>query len=378
LADIRIQREVQHARELDVESSQLDIALEAAASFLDVLRAESLERIVRDNLRLTESNLELARRRVAIGYAGPADVYRWESRLASSRSGVLAAVQRTAQLRVILNQLLNRPQLDRFSPQTPRLEDPRLLSGFVELQPYIETVAGGELFEAFLVRQGLNKSPELRAIDALIASRERTALAARRAYWAPEVGLFAQFDTRIATSGAGSEPTPLPGLEDPDEQTWSVGVSASLPLYAGGLRASVLRQARTEVASLMLDRLALAQEIELGVRLTMSEVRATFPSIRLSREGAAAAKKNLELVTESYERGVVSIIDLLDAQDNALSNQAFVVNAEFDFLIALMALQRASNSFGFLMSSAGRSAWFEQLRQFFDDAGWDDDVLGRP
>jgi outer membrane protein TolC len=56
-----------------------------------VLKAKTGERIQRDDLKTTRSNLDLARTRQAIGTAGPADVYRWESEIATRRREVLAA-----------------------------------------------------------------------------------------------------------------------------------------------------------------------------------------------------------------------------------------------------------------------------------------------
>ena len=48
---------------------RLDVALEAAFSFLDVLRAHTLEDVESKNVELTEQNLELARRREAVGFS---------------------------------------------------------------------------------------------------------------------------------------------------------------------------------------------------------------------------------------------------------------------------------------------------------------------
>ncbi|NUM77675.1 TolC family protein, partial [candidate division KSB1 bacterium] len=59
-ANFSIQKHLQTAREDDRRSVELDIALEAATAYLNVLRAKALSRIQRGNLKLTVSNLELA------------------------------------------------------------------------------------------------------------------------------------------------------------------------------------------------------------------------------------------------------------------------------------------------------------------------------
>ncbi len=92
------------------------------------------------------------------------------------------------------------------------------------------------------------------------------------------------------------------------------------------------------------------------------------------QEAAEAARKNLELVTDSYSRGVVSIIDLLDAKNAALVAEGCAANAEYDVLIDLMQLQRGTNNIDFFRSDEERTAWFDRLAAFFvenaDEIRW--------
>ena len=55
-------------------SNNTDVAAEAATAYFDILRAQTRERIERDNLRRVQANLDLARNRVKIGYANAAEV----------------------------------------------------------------------------------------------------------------------------------------------------------------------------------------------------------------------------------------------------------------------------------------------------------------
>ena len=150
-----------------------------------------------------------------------------------------------------------------------------------------------------------------------------------------------------------------------DRNDWSVAVGARLPLYLGGARKADYRQNSEELAALRLERSALAQLIEQNVRRALYEMSATYPAIELTREAARAAGKNLELVTDSYASGTVSIIDLLDAQNAALVSDGVAANAEYNFLIDLMQLQRATSRFDFFDSDAGRDAWFDRLEVYF-------------
>ena len=75
--------------------------------------------------------------------------------------------------------------------------------------------------------------------------------------------------------------------------------------------------------------------------------QASYVNIDLSEQGAEAARKNLELVSDAYRQGTVSIIELLDAQNQSLFADLNANNALHDFLIDIMNVQRASGRFDF-------------------------------
>ena len=366
LSNVQVSEHLQRSLEYEWEAERLDVALAAATAFLDVLRAETFERVAEENRRLTESNLRLARRREQIGFSGPAEVYRWESELATARSLRITAHGRVHIAYIALNRALNRPLEDLFEAEPPRLQNPELVTGFGRLGPYVDNAASFSLFKDFSVAEGLANSPELVAIDAAISAQQRVLLAARRSFWAPDVVLFGEAERRISRQGAGSESSAAPGFPEPmDRNDWSVGLQVSLPFYVGGLRAAEARQSAEQLDALRLEREALAQVVDLRIRRALYDLSASFPSIELLQEATEAARKNLELVTDSYARGVVSIIDLLDAKNAALVAGGFAANAEYDFLIDLMQLQRGTNNFDFFRSEEERTAWFDRLEAFF-------------
>jgi outer membrane protein TolC len=84
----------------------------------------------------------------------------------------------------------------------------------------------------------------------------------------------------------------------------------------------------------------------------------------LSNDAADSARLNLTLVTDSYVRGIKSIIDLIDAQNQALVANQQAANAVYDFLIDLMAVQRSAGSFFLFSPEEERDAWMERLNQY--------------
>lgn len=373
LANIKIQKQLQIAREEELDSLRLDIALDAVTTYLNLLRARSLVRIQRNNLEVTRSNLELAEIRRTIGAANPAEVFRWEAQIATDRKSLVEALQQQRAAEIALNQLLHRDLEERYVVREVELDDPGLITGQDRFRGYTETPARARVLRDFIVQEGLTSSPELRQIDATIRAQERLVRAAQRAYWAPTVGIQATLDEVLSRGGIGSDrgDAGIPGFPIPlaDDTSWSIGLSASLPLYAGGSRRAELRQAEEELTQLNLQLDAVAERIATRIRVGMQLARGSFLGIGLSEQASTAASKSLELVSDSYARGAVSILDLLDAQNAALNADQLYTNAIYDFFVDLMEVERAANRFDFFLTPEERSLWFDRLEDFFDRAG---------
>ncbi|MFP4502607.1 MAG: TolC family protein [Candidatus Hydrogenedentota bacterium] len=370
-ANVYISKRLQKALEHEYAGRELDIIQFAAQAYFNVLRAKTFERIQKDNLRLTRKHLELAQVRHSVGTGNPGEVYRWESELASARIDVMNASAKRAAAALDLNRILHLPQEDAFDTQEAGLDDSLLAPTRSVARNYLDNPRTFTLFRDFMVEEGLARAPELRRLDQVINAKERAQKAARRAYYMPTVGVEGEVLHDFRFSGAGSEGGIiryfLPGTEE--DTTWSIGVQASIPIYAGGARKAARIQTREEVAQLQLERVAAQEKIEERVRVAAHEARASFANIAHAEAASDAARKNLELVADAYGRGVVSVIDLLDAQNAALVAKLSAAGARFQFFMDLMELERAAARFSFRMDEDAHADWLGRLRSYFSAQG---------
>ena len=136
-----IERHVQTSREQSREELRLDVAQGAAVGYLDVLRAKAFERIQRENLTLTRSNLELAQSRRRIGVARASEVIRWENQIAINRRSVIEAGAARSVAEIALNRLLQRPLEEPFETAEVDLDDPALLANAATVAGFVRAVA---------------------------------------------------------------------------------------------------------------------------------------------------------------------------------------------------------------------------------------------
>ena len=356
---LSISRYSQSALDAGLASTQLDIVQQATQAYVDVLRAQNQLKIQQQNLELTKSNLDLARDRVRIGSSSKADVYRWESDLASARSQVLQARAVVDQSKETLNRLLNRPITEPFQLLPAAARDPFAITT-QQFDLMVNNPRSYGWVVDFLVSRGLASSPELAQLDSLIAAKNREIVNQRRDFWLPDFALSSQNSDNFNQSGLGAG-----GLTD-GASDWSVSLNASIPLYAGGRRKAELSRSRLELERLKTQRQAQSERIEEQIRAAMHALNASYANIDLSKESATAARLNLELVTDSYAGGTVSILELLDAQNQSLSAQLSAENAVYDFLTSALATQRASARYDFLLDPEDQAVAIQILEDYLN------------
>jgi outer membrane protein len=371
-ANVTIQKRLHRSLEVQRETFRFDIIQEAATAYLVVLRTQGLYEIQKENLRVTRRNLELAQIRQRVGAAGASEVYRWESAIATAEKEMVTIRENVNVTKVNLNRVLNRPLNTKFVPEDVNHLSTVFMSGDPRTWQYIYSPRGFEIFIEFMVEQGLGASTELEALDEAIAAAQRALLATRRQLYIPDFLLSAEVGQILAKSGAGSEPIDVPiPIEFPtvDDTNWSVGLFGALQVYSGGANRAAKRKAQEELFRLQVERDAVANRVEQRIRSSLLLAGASFYSIELSEAAAEAALKSLDLVTESYVTGAVSITELLDAQSAALRASEGASNAVYDFLIDLMEVERAMSSFAFFQTQEEREAFYRQVHDYMTERG---------
>ena len=103
-------------------------------------------------------------------------------------------------------------------------------------------------------------------------------------------------------------------------------------------------------------------DLQAGVLQQVLSTQARFDRIGYSNTAATSGHNNLELVTEAYGRGVMTVTDLVDAQFSAFNADQNAANAVYDFLIDYLRLQRFTGQFDIVASDADRAAMKQRLR----------------
>ncbi len=364
VSNYTIQRRTQEARVYNRDAIELDIILDASVSYLLVLRASADIKIAEQNIALSRANLKRAYELVESGQARLSEVYRWESEVASNVDALVSLEATLENLQTEFNRLLNRPLnskvvLDNISPF-----DPSFTFDFGQLTQYVNSPKTFEKYKEFMICYSRDKSPDVKRLDMEILAQARKHTAKKRALYLPDFNAFGEFSNNMYRGGAGN--TTAPGVSSGKMET-AIGIELTYPLFTGGRRQSEKNQTFFDLQKLRTERAALVERIDEAVIQAIDNMKASYEGIFLARDAAEAADKNLVIVTNSYERGVISIVDLLDAQNQAIVSRQNHSNALYDYLIDFMDFQRAVSQFSFTLSEEEKMELKERLIAFLEE-----------
>jgi len=356
----------QVGREYGYFTNVLDIMLEAGVAYVGVLRAKAEERIQRKNIQLTREYLELARVRLEVGVANASELYRWQVTLAENQGSVVDARAFVSQSKIELNRVLNRPSEQPITPiDLPRDADGRTEPPEDPIGKYMNDPFSFKVLRAFMVREGLRNSPEARRIEKRQEAQERIKSGRSRELWLPEFFVEGGVQNDFWRDGVGAVTPPNNlGIPQPDKFGWDVGLFLAIPLSRGGSKIAEMRQAGILIQRLTAEFARIEQDIDTSVRTELYSAAAALATVALTRRAAAAADRNLFLVTDLYRRGKVDIITLTDAQTQSLVADLGAVNAVYDYVLALLFVSREAGHFRNLDTPEAKEDFSRRLNEF--------------
>nr|MDJ0927213.1 TolC family protein [Gammaproteobacteria bacterium] len=182
---------------------------------------------------------------------------------------------------------------------------------------------------------------------------------------APRVAVEGFGGRNFYRGGAGSDVAAF-GIDD---NSWGIGVGATLPIFSGGALRADLNRSRLSLRQLQRQRAAVEQDVETRVRISMEAAASSFSAIELTADAARAATENLDLITDSYSKGAKSVTDLIDAQNAALAAELSAAEAKYIYLNDVITVLREANDFSLLLDAQYANDWFAEVQAYFQSRG---------
>jgi NodT family efflux transporter outer membrane factor (OMF) lipoprotein len=281
----------------DLEAVRLSLHAELALDYFE-LRGLDAERVILDNsVAAFQRALELTQNRFAGGIASQADVSLAETQLEATRAQAVDLGARRASLEHAVAVLTGKAPAALQVPSSPLASPP----------PDIPMGLPSDLLE---------RRPDIAAAERRLAAANAQVGIAQTAF----------FPRLLLTAAAGFESRSLLSWLSGLSTFWSAGPAITATLFDGGRRRAISAQARAGYD----ETVASYQETILR---SLQEVEDSLATLRVLREEAdiqaaavAAAERSLTLATNRYRGGVTSYLEVITAQNAALSNQRAAVS----------------------------------------------------
>jgi outer membrane protein len=301
----------------NLRATEADLFTAIVSVYMDVLRDSAIAELNAQNIRVLEVNLQASRDRFQIGDLTRTDVAQSEARLELARG----------QLELARSQLVTSLEnyLRFVGIPAHELEQPSELPGLPATVDAALAIA-------------LGNNPLLIAAKADSAAARydiRVAEAARL----PRLSAVASSNYN---NYLGSLISTIPGRTFLQAQrTATVGLSATIPLYQGGLPGAQVRRAQALSSQSLEQVVFVERRVVAETRAAFTRHLATEAVIRSSRAAVSANELALEGVRAENSVGTRNVLDVLNAQQELLNSRVQLVTAQRDAYVASFTLLAA-------------------------------------
>ena len=119
-----------------------------------------------------------------------------------------------------------------------------------------------------------------------------------------------------------------------------VGLSLSIPIFAGGSRYHAVKQARVQADELDLQRVNTERQLRIGIRQSLSTMETAMKTYDASREALATAEKAYDIAVKTYQLGKSTLTDLNNTELTLTQAKLAVSQAIYNFVIAKAGLEQ--------------------------------------
>lgn len=316
LAALRTARKMQDASRQGLAAARQDLMLNVAQAFYGTLKAQKLVEAGRESLDRMERNLRVTEREASV------------RRSRANTSALLRANTLVSGARIMLIASEDGLRMAR--------RDLSLLTGLPEGSALVEPdqlPAPDDEYGSLLAKAYENRQDYLRAkLDRDMAAENVTIV---RGGHYPQ--LYAEGGLRYKSTDP----------ETMDEGSgYYGGVRLEVPLFEGGLLSAEVSEAKARLRQAELAVDLLKRSIEREVHQAWTGLRTATTIIGMLRQQFDDARRNFVAVEDLYREGLVSSLQVIDAQQALLLTEREYVNVRYDQQVAVLRLQRAIGLLG--------------------------------
>ena len=308
-------RQMNQAATHQLSRTEQEIVFRVVSSYYDVLLAQKQLEVSTQAATTAQSILDRSQARFDTGVAVESDLLTAKVRMASRQQELVRATNNLEMARAQLNSAMGTPIASTF-------EIAGALSERALPVPVLQDVE----------QQALLNRPDLQRISSE-QSAQRESVAIAKSSFGPRLNAFAGWELDDPTFVAGG-----------GGNNWTGGLELQFDIFQGGAkRAELSRQRALEEKATALKQAA-TDGIRLEVRRAYYDVDASRQQVEVAHAAIAEAQESLRINQDRYGSGLITITELLGAEEAFRRSQTDYWDAVYRFHTSYAALELASGN----------------------------------
>jgi outer membrane protein len=283
-----------------------DVFTQAVAAYMDVIRDRAIVELNRNNVKVLQTNLEATQDRFQIGDLTRTDVAQSEARLQLGRSQLATAEGRLTGSEATYRQVIGHAP-GPLAPPPPLPPLPKTADEAVQI--------------------ALANNPDLLSISRQAIAAGYDVNIARAGRLPTLSGVLSEDYVRNLNNNSG-------GTVPSQGNATSIGLSARVPLFQGGLPAARIRQAQAQQGAVLEQVVGTERAVVQATRAAFASYEAAQRAIQAQTVAVQANELALEGNRAEQSVGTRTIIEVLNAEQELLNSQVALVTAKRDAYVA--------------------------------------------
>jgi NodT family efflux transporter outer membrane factor (OMF) lipoprotein len=296
----------------DLENVRLIITSEVAGDYFSLRQLDTQISLLSGTVDALTKGLDLVNSRYKGGVASGLDVAQEETLLHTSRTQLTLLHQQRKQFEDAIAVLLGKAAPDfHLAARELKVEPPILNAG--------------------LPSDLLERRPDIAEAERQMAIANAQIGIAKAAYY-PSLNLFGT---------GGWQAADVAKLINVQSTFWAVGANVAESIFTGGARRAQLQSARANYdATVAGYRQAVLQAFQ-EVQDSLNGLTILDQAYQSQQQAVDASRRSLDISTSRYKGGLVSYLDVVNAQQNVLSNEQELAILQGQKLVASVLLVKA-------------------------------------
>jgi len=308
-------KEMNTAASHQLERTNQEILFRVVQAYYGVLLAAKQLDVAEQADKTAKAIMERSQVRFDSGLVVESDLLSAKVRLAGREQELIRAKNNLALARAQLNTAMGVPGDTLYQPADP----------LAERNLPIVSLNDAE-------QRALATRPDLKRIESQQSAQELSVAIARSSF-GPRLNAFAgwQMDNPTFLAGGGGN-------------NWLGGIELQIDLFQGGAKRAALSRERAIAEKMAALKQAANDAVRLEVRQAYYDVDSSRQQVEVARAAISQAQESLRINQDRYDGGLLTITDLLGAEEAARRSQADYWQALYQSYISYANLELASGT----------------------------------